>query len=60
MYTFLPITFDWNELETWGRCQSVFHVKTHLSVCDLTCLGQSVTLTLDDLRPNLYGDLSGS
>ena len=45
-----PITFDWNEIETWGRCQSVRLVKTHLLICNLTYLGQSVTLTLADLR----------
>ena len=51
-YTFPPITFDWNEIETWGRCQSVRLVKTHLLICNLTHLGRSVTLTLGDLRSN--------
>ena len=34
--------------------QSVRLVKTHLMICDLTYLGQAVTLTLDDLSvPNV-------
>ena len=53
-----PITFDWEEIETLGRCQRVRLVKTHLLICNLTYLGHSVTLTLDDLRSKLSSDLS--
>ena len=55
-----PITFDWNEIETWGRCQSVCLVKTHLLIYNLTYLDQSVTLNLGDLRSKLPSYLSGS
>ena len=58
-HTFSPITFDWIEIETWGRCLSVRFVKTHLLICHLTYLGQSVTLTLADLRSKLPSDVSG-
>ena len=35
---FLPITFDRNELETWGWCHSVRLVKTHRLICILSIL----------------------
>ena len=38
------------------RCQSVRLIKTHLIICDMTYLGQSVTLTLDDLGSKLPSD----
>ena len=36
--------------ETWGRCQRVRLVKTHLLICNLTYLGQSVTLALSEVK----------
>ena len=48
------MNFDWNEMETWVRL-----VNTHLMVCNLTYFGQSVTLTLGDLKSKLPNDLSG-
>ena len=47
---FLPITFDRNELETWGWCHSVRLVKAHRLICNMTYLGHTVTLTWRDLR----------
>ena len=29
------VTFDWNEIQTWGRYQSVRLVKTHLLSNDM-------------------------
>ena len=55
---FLPITFDRNELETWGWCQSVRLVKAHPLICNMTYLGHTVTLTWRDLRSNFNIDLS--
>ena len=55
---FLPITFDRNELETWGWCHSVRLVKAHRLVCNMTYLGHTVTLTWRDLRSNFKIDLS--
>ena len=52
---FPPITF-----ETWGRCQSVRLVRTHLLICNLTYLSEYVTLTLGDLRSKLPSNLCGS
>ena len=49
-HSFLPITFDRNELETWGWCHSVRLVKAHRLICNITYLGHSVLLTLRDLR----------
>ena len=48
----LPITFDRNELETWGWCHSVRLVKAHRLTCIMTYLGHTVTLTWRDLRSN--------
>ena len=55
---FLPITFDRNELETWGWCHSVRLVKAHRLTCNMTYLGHTVTLTWRDLRSNFKLDLS--
>ena len=55
-----PITFYWNVIETWGRFISVRLVKTHLLICNLTYLGQFMTMTLGDPRSKLPSDLSGS
>ena len=33
--SFLPITFDRNELETWGWCHSVRIVKAHRLTCNM-------------------------
>ena len=33
---FLGITFDWNDIETSDRCQSVRLVKTHRMLCNMT------------------------
>ena len=49
---FLPITFDRNELETWGWCHNVRLVKAHRLTCNVTYL------TLRDLRSNFKIDLS--
>ena len=56
-FTFLPITFDRKEIETWGRCQSVRLTKTDHLICNMTYLGHLLTLTLGDLRSNLQIDL---
>ena len=50
--TFFPITFDRNELETWGWCHSVRLVKAHRLICSMTYLNHTVTLTWRDLRSN--------
>ena len=55
---FLPITFDRDELETWGWCHSVRLVKSHRLTCNMTYLGHTVTLTWRDLRSNFKIDLS--
>ena len=47
---FLPITFDRNELETWDWCHSVRLLKAHRLTCNMTYLGDTVTLTWRDLR----------
>ena len=57
---FLPITFDRNVLETWGWCHSVRLVKGHRLTCNMTYLGDNVTLTWRDLRSNFKIDLSRS
>ena len=49
---FLPITFDRNELETWGWCHSIRLVKAHRLIYNMTFLGHTVTLTWRDLRLN--------
>ena len=55
--TFLPITFDRNELETWGWCHSVRLVKAHRLICNMTYLGDTVTLTWREPRSNFKIDL---
>ena len=57
-YVFLPITFDRNELETWGWCHSVCLVKAHRLPCNISYLGHTVTLTWSDLRSNFKINLS--
>ena len=52
-YTFLPITFYREEIETWERCQSVRFIKTHQLICNMTYLGHFVTLTLGDPKSNV-------
>ena len=47
---FLPITFDRNELKTWGWCHSVCIVKAHRLICNMTYLCHTVTLTWSDQR----------
>ena len=44
-YTYLTTTLDRSEIETWNGYQSVCFVKTHLMICNMTYLCQSVTLT---------------
>ena len=56
--TFLPITFDRKEIETWERLQRVRLIKTHHLICNMTYLGHSVILTSGDLGSNLQIDLS--
>ena len=60
IYLRFSITFYWNEIAIWGRCQCVHLVKTYLILSDLIYLGQSVTLTFGDLRSKLPSELSGS
>ena len=55
---FLPITFDKNELDTWGWCHSVCLVKAHRLACNMTYLGHTVTFTWRDLISNFKIDLS--
>ena len=45
-YTFLPITRDRIELETWNRHQCVRLDQAHHMICNTIWLGQFVTLTL--------------
>ena len=52
-FTFLPITFDRKEVETWERCQSFRLTKTDQLICNMTYLGRLLTLTLGDPRSNL-------
>ena len=56
-FTFLPITFDRKEIETWERCQCVRLTKTDQLICNMTCLGHLLTLTLGDPTSNLQIDL---
>ena len=55
---FLPITFDRNELETWGWCHRVRLVQAHRPTCNMTYLDHTVTLTWRKLRSNFKIDLS--
>ena len=57
-HRFLPITFDRNDLETWGWCHSVRLVKAHRLTCNMTYLGHTVTQTWRDPRSNFKIDLS--
>ena len=60
LYTCLPITFDWIEIETWDRCQSVCLGETHRLICNMTYLGHLRSLCDLDLRLNFEVDLSRS
>ena len=55
---FLPITFNRNEIETWGWCHSVRLVKAHRLTCNMIYLDHTVTLTCHDRRSNFKIDLS--
>ena len=55
---FLPITFNINELETWGWWHSVRLRHRHSVTCSMTYLGHTVTLTWRDLGSNFKIDLS--
>ena len=55
--TFLPVTFDRKEIETWERCQSVRVMKMHHLIYNMTYLGHFVTLTSGDLGSNLQINL---
>ena len=59
-YTFLLITFDWIELETWKRRQSVALTQAHQIICNMTYLGHLVTFYNLDLWSNFEVDLSRS
>ena len=56
--TYFEITFDRNELETWGWCHSVRVVKAYRLICNMTYLGHTVNLTWRDLRSDFQIDLS--
>ena len=56
-FTFLQITFDRKEIETRERCISVRLTKTDQLICNMTCLGHLLTVTLGDPRSNLQIDL---
>ena len=57
---FCQYHFDRNELETWGWCHSVRLVKAHRLTCNMTYLGDTVTLTWRDPRSNFKIGLSRS
>ena len=42
---FLLIAHDWKELQTWAWCHCACLVETHRLICNMTYLGQHVTLT---------------
>ena len=42
---FLPIAFDWKEIQTWGWSQCISLVETRRTICNMTYLGDLVTLT---------------
>ena len=56
-FTFLPITFDRKEIETWGRCQGVCLTKRDQMIYNMTYLCHLLTLTLRDPRSYLQSDL---
>ena len=43
--SFLSITFDRKEIETWGRCQTVCLDETHWLICNMTYLGHFRDMT---------------
>ena len=58
--SFLPITWDPNEIETWNWCHCVCLRNAHRMMYKLTYLGHRVTLPWLDLRSNFDLDLSRS
>ena len=58
--SFLPITWEPNEKETWDCCHCVCLRKAHRMMYNLTYLGHRVTLPWLDLRSNFDLDLSRS
>ena len=56
--TFLLITFDRNELETWGWSHSVRLVKADRLIRNMTYFGHTVTLTWRVPRSNFKFGLS--
>ena len=58
--SFLPITWDPNEIETWDWCHCVCLRKAHRMMYNLTYLGHRVTFPWLDLRSNFDLDLSRS
>ena len=44
-WTFLLVTFDWVKIWRWDRCQIVPLFKVHQMICNMTYLGQLLTLT---------------
>ena len=56
-YTFLLITFDWIELETWDKRQSVPLTYAQQMICDMTYLGHLVTFRDLGLRSSFEVDL---
>ena len=55
--SFLPITCEPNEIETWYCCHCVCLRKAHRMMYNLTYLGHRVTLPWLDLRSNFDLDL---
>ena len=58
--SFLQITWEPNEIETWDCCHCVCLRKAHRMKYNLTCLGHRVTLPWLDLRSNFDLDHSRS
>ena len=50
-------TFDWIQLETWDKRQSVPLTYTHQMICDMTYSGHLVTFRDLALRSNFEVDL---
>ena len=44
-WTLFVVTFGWIEIRTWDRCQMVPLFKVHQMICNMTYLGQLLTLT---------------
>ena len=58
--SFLSITWEPNEIETWDCCHCVCLRKAHRMMSNLTYVGHRVTLPWLDLRSNFDLDLSRS